>query len=98
MRLKLALLSVMASVSTGFAQGCDGPVSSIGNQRGLFLADGGVALRAGMNINIDGSGRAYHRDNTAGGGLLHLCNAGEVFLPNGTHYQGSESNATCTGR
>jgi hypothetical protein len=51
-----------------------------------------------VDLNMDGFGRAYHQDNIAGGGIIHLCNGGEVFLPNGSHYHGSESNATCTGK
>ena len=62
------------------------------------LSDGGVAAFAKMNINIDGYGRAYHPRNAEGGALIHLCNAGRVILPDGTRYEGSESNATCTGR
>ncbi len=98
MRLKLSLISFLACISPALSQTCDGPIRSIGNQNALFLPDGGIALRARMNINIDGSARAYHRDNYAGGALIHLCNAGEVFLPNGSRYQGSADNATCTGR
>jgi hypothetical protein len=48
-----------------------------------------------MNINIDGYARAYHRDNFDGGGVIHLCNGGEVFLPDGSSYQGSTDNKTC---
>ena len=51
-----------------------------------------------MNVNIDGSGRAYAKTNAAAGALIHLCNAGEVFLPDGSSYQGSRDNATCSGR
>jgi len=51
-----------------------------------------------MNINLDGYGHAYSPRNYEGGALLHLCNAGKVYLPDGSSYQGSESNATCIGR
>ena len=61
------------------------------------LDDGGIAAFAKMNINIDGYGRAYHMKNGAGS-LIHLCNAGRVVKPDGSSYEGSESNATCTGR
>lgn len=71
---------------------------SIGPQTANVLEDGSVLLRAKMNINIDGSARAYHPQNRAAGALIHLCNAGEVFLPSGARYQGSESNETCTGK
>jgi hypothetical protein len=64
----------------------------------IAIEGGGVATRAKMNVNIDGSGRAYARTNAAAGALIHLCNAGEVFLPDGSSYQGSRDNATCTGR
>lgn len=62
------------------------------------LADGAVAAWSGMNINIDGYGRAYHPDNRAAGAVLHLCVGGRVHLPDGSRYEGSENNATCTGK
>lgn len=99
--LAAACFGALAGARTVEAQDCSGQVrSGIGrnSQAGLFLADGSVAMRARMNINIDGSGRAYHPNNAAAGALIHLCNAGEVHLPDGTRYHGSESNATCTGR
>ncbi|WP_370677283.1 hypothetical protein [Pleomorphomonas sp. PLEO] len=79
---------------------CDGPaVSGIrGLAKAHALADGSLAGKGKVNINIDGYGRAYHPQNARAGALIHLCNAGEVFLPDGTHYYGSESNATCTGK
>lgn len=60
--------------------------------------DGGFAGFAKMNVNIDGYGRAYHMKNAAAGALIHLCNAGRVYLPDGTVYEGSADNATCTGK
>ena len=57
-----------------------------------------IATYAKLNINIDGYGRAYHRRNYQTDAVIHLCNAGKVFLPDGTSYHGSESNATCTGK
>jgi hypothetical protein len=77
---------------------CSGSPVSVGNQRVIALEDSGAAVRAKMNINIDGSGRAYAKTNAEAGALIHLCNAGEVFLPDGTRYQGSQDDATCTGR
>lgn len=65
---------------------------------GWKLADGSMAGFAKMNVNIDGYGRAYHRNNAAGGALIHLCNAGRVHLAGGKAYEGSQSNATCTGK
>ena len=64
----------------------------------IAIDGGGVATRAKMNVNIDGSGRAYAKTNAEAGALIHLCNAGEVFLPDGSSYQGSKDNATCSGR
>lgn len=85
-----------------WAQPCEGDIRPIGSntvtQTALVVQGGGVALYSRMNINLDGYGRAYHRDNFQGGGVIHLCNAAQVFLPDGTSYQGSESNATCTGK
>jgi len=62
------------------------------------LDDGTLLGFAKGNVNIDGYGRAYHPQNAAVGALIHLCNAGKVYLPNGTSYHGSESNKTCTGK
>lgn len=80
--------------------GCAGsPVTGVaGWSPGWKLADGSLAGFAKMNVNIDGYGRAYHRNNATGGALIHLCNAGRVHLPGGTVYEGSQSNATCTGK
>lgn len=81
-------------------QKCEGsPVAGIpGWTSGWKLTTGGYGGFAKLNINIDGYGRAYHRKNAEAGALIHLCNAGRVYLPNGTSYEGSSSNATCTGR
>lgn len=65
---------------------------------GVKLDGGGFAAWSGMNINIDGYGRAYHRKNREDGAVLHLCVGGEVVLPDGGRYHGSESNKVCTGR
>lgn len=98
----LCALAMLTPTASGWAQSCDGTVQPIGSgsvtQNALVLAGSGIALYSRMNINIDGYAKAYHRDNFPGGGVLHLCNAAEVFLPDGTSYQGSESNATCTGK
>jgi hypothetical protein len=77
---------------------CSGSVASIANQRVIAMDGGGVTTRAKMNVNIDGSGRAYAKTNAEAGALIHLCNAGEVFLPDRSSYQGSKDSATCTGR
>lgn len=62
------------------------------------LAEGGYAAWSAMHINIDGYGRAYHRNNRQAGAVLHLCVGGEVLLSDGTRYHGSATQATCTGR
>jgi hypothetical protein len=62
------------------------------------LDGGGVAAFAKMNVNLDCYGHAYSPRNYDGGALLHLCNAGKLYLPDGSSYHGSESNKTCTGR
>lgn len=100
MRIYLASMLLLASSSVGDATAvCNGSVQAISaSQKALVLDGGGIALFSKMNINIDGLGKAYHKNNIAGGGIIHLCNGGEVFLPNGKSYHGSESNATCTGK
>jgi len=82
------------------APACDGtPLSGVaGWDAGWKLSDGGYAGFAKMNVNIDGYSRAYHPKNAAAGALIHLCNAGRVHLADGSAYEGSESNAICTGR
>ena len=95
----LGCLAVFLSASATAQQtNCSGSFANTGNQRVIAIEGGGVATRAKMNVNIDGSGRAYARTNAEGGALIHLCNAGEVFLPDGTSYQGSRDNATCAGK
>ena len=94
-----ALLTVASPEALADPLDCAATPVSVGTQRVLALQNGGGSVvRAKMNINIDGSGRAYAKTNAAAGALIHLCNAGEVFLADGTHYQGSESNATCSGK
>ncbi|QRM54670.1 hypothetical protein [Sinorhizobium sp. BG8] len=68
------------------------------SQKAFAISDGSVLFRARMMINFDGYAKAYHRDNVAGGAVLHLCNAADVYLPDGSHYVGSSSNAVCTGK
>jgi hypothetical protein len=82
------------------AQSCAGkPLRDVGGVKNSWaLNSGGIAAFAKMNVNLDGYGHAYSSRNYEGGALLHLCNAGKVYLPDGSSYQGSESNATCTGR
>lgn len=93
------ILALAISTTVAAAADCTGQAAPISNsQKALFLDGGGIALLAKMNINIDGFGRAYHKDNVVGGGIIHLCNGGEVFLPSGARYHGSESNATCVGK
>lgn len=65
---------------------------------GQQLTDGTIFGHGKVNINIDGFARAYHPRNADAGALIHLCNAGEVYLPDGASYHGSVSNTTCTGR
>ncbi|HZN26106.1 MAG TPA: hypothetical protein VFB75_17915 [Burkholderiales bacterium] len=100
--LKASVLGYLAlfvsANATAQQTNCSGSIASTGTQRVISIEGGGVATRAKMNINIDGSGRAYARTNAEAGALIHLCNAGEVFLPDGSSYQGSKDNATCTGR
>ncbi len=82
------------------AQDCSGKaLHDVGGVHNSWvLNDGAIAAFSKMNVNLDGYGHAYSPRNYAGGALLHLCNAGKVYLPDGSSYQGSESNATCIGR
>jgi hypothetical protein len=92
----LAVISALVGISPARSTDCSGTVRSISAaQSALFLPAGGAALYGKMNINIDGSRRAYHQDNYAGGALLHLCVGGDVHRPDGTSYVGSASNAVC---
>jgi hypothetical protein len=97
----LSALLVLSATTALASSDCSGtPQASVGGSgvAAWKLAGGGFAAWSAMNINIDGYGRAYHRKNREAGAVLHLCVGGEVFLPDGTRYQGSASQATCTGR
>lgn len=100
--LILAATLVFMTVTSSFSQtnGCDGrQISGIkGLSDGKILADGTILGLSKLNINIDGLGRAYHAKNAEAGALIHLCNAGEVFLSDGSSYHGSVNNETCVGR
>lgn len=89
------------SVAAHAAAACDATAQPGLGGKGVQawkLTEGGFAAWSAMHINIDGYGRAYHRQNRQAGAVLHLCVGGEVFLPDGTRYHGSASQATCTGR
>lgn len=98
-RILVAML-LASCLGPGLAADCDGSLAPGlgGVRRAWQLSDGGVAAFARLNINIDGYARAYHPRNAEVGALIHLCNAGRVYLPDGSSYEGSESNATCSGR
>ncbi|WP_232076900.1 MULTISPECIES: glycoside hydrolase family 75 protein [unclassified Variovorax] len=93
-------LALTLGLSPAFGADCEGSQrTDLGNvPRSWVLTDGGIAAFAKMNINIDGYARAYHPKNAAAGALIHLCNAGRPYLPDGTSYNASEDNQTCTGR
>lgn len=82
------------------AQSCPGKtLKDVGGVENAWaLEGGGIAAFAKMNINLDGYGRAYSPKNYEASALLHVCNAGKVYLPDGNSYEGSKDNATCTGR
>lgn len=80
-----------AAADSGLPAGpddCTGEEKRRGGQTVLALSDGSTLAQAPMTVNIDGAGRAYHEENYAGGGLIHLCNGGQVHLPDGTRYHG----------
>jgi hypothetical protein len=103
-RLTVALLCSAAlaclAADPGPADCSATPLPGVGgrNVSAYKLADGSIAAFSGMNINIDGYAKAYHPRNREAGAVLHLCVGGKVWLPDGTSYEGSESNATCTGK
>jgi hypothetical protein len=92
------IVASFGSSAAAQQQNCEGSAVTVGRQSGIAIKGGGAAFRAKMNINFDGSSRAYAKTNAEAGALVHLCNAGEVFLPDGSSYQGSKDNATCTVR
>jgi hypothetical protein len=97
----LLAAGVTAAVAARADASCEAtPQAEVGGKgvQAFKLADGGHAAWSAMHINIDGYGRAYHRNNRQAGAVLHLCVGGEVFLPDGTRYHGSASQSTCTGR
>lgn len=92
-----ALLSILMMADAPMAQPrCAGKARTAGSETVIVLDQGGVLAQARLNINIDGSGRAYNWINAKG--LIHLCNAAKVYPAGGAAYQGSVDNATCTGR
>ncbi len=100
-RLILLVTGIASALAVHAAPSCEAmPQSEVGGKgvQAFRLADGGHAAWSAMHINIDGYGRAYHRNGRQAGAVLHLCVGGEVFLPDGTRYHGSTSQATCTGR
>ncbi|XUW93325.1 hypothetical protein OH764_34945 (plasmid) [Burkholderia sp. M6-3] len=98
MRLMLAVYAIGATTPV-CAVDCLGRLKERlgGANLSMALDDGGLMAFAKMNINIDGSGKAYHRQNRSAGALIHLCNAGDVYLPTG-RYTPSKNSQVCTGR
>ncbi|WP_159983302.1 MULTISPECIES: hypothetical protein [unclassified Novosphingobium] len=94
----MALLAPLPSISASSTCAGTNLTGIPGNGKTLILSDGSLAGKAKVNINIDGYGRAYHPQNAAAGALIHLCNAGQVHLPDGRSYHGSLDNSTCTER
>jgi hypothetical protein len=90
----------LTSSAVAQTQGCDGTALAgiKGSTATRVLTDGTLVATGKVNINIDGYARAYHPENAKVGALIHLCNAGQVHLPNGARYHGSVDNPTCTGR
>ncbi|RWA70566.1 hypothetical protein [Mesorhizobium sp.] len=98
MRHAISLFVTILFFSTASASAqCSGEIERVKSQKVLHLDGGGVAVKSKLNINIDGYGKAYHLGNASAGALIHLCNAGSVYLPDGSSYSGSRDNATCTG-
>lgn len=91
-----ALLSVLVSSPMSAQTDCTGESRTLGGQAMTIVAGGSVMTRAKLNINIDGSGRAYNWDNSKG--LIHLCNAARVYPADGASYEGSADGPTCTGK
>src|SRR2546426_3699707 len=90
------LSMLMMADAMGAQSDCMGQARTFGGQAVMVLDQGGVLAQAKLNINIDGSGRAYNWDNAKG--LIHLCNAAKVYPADGDPYEGSADNATCTTR
>jgi hypothetical protein len=91
------VLTVLTLADSASAQSaCPGQARTAGSQAVIVLDRGSVLAQAKLNINIDGSGRAYNWDNAKG--LIHVCNAARVYPAGGAPYHGSVDNATCTGR
>lgn len=102
-RVQALVLLLLATGTALAAEGtsCNGaPLTGVGgrNVKAWKLADGGIAAFSGMNINIDGYGKAYHPRNREAGAVLHLCVGARIWLPDGSSYEGSDSPANCTGK
>lgn len=98
-----AALLLAASGATLAADGnaCSGaPLPNVGGKsvKAWKLTDGGIAAFSGMNINIDGYGKAYHPRNREAGAVLHPCVGARIWLPDGSSYEGSDPPANCTGK
>lgn len=82
------------------ADACEGRIHQLnyGNgkrQNAFVLSDGSLATYARMSVNVDGMGRAYHRDDVAGAGLISLCNGGKPYPAGGAPYDASRNNEAC---
>lgn len=90
----------LLTICPALAQSCIGKIQPtwVGTWPLMAINDGGFASFGKMNIDIDGYSRAYHSGNYKAGAIVHLCNAGRVYLADGSQYEGSENDLTCTGR
>ena len=74
---------------------CEGEAVSLGGQRFLRLDDSTLLTLAPLAVRFEGAPRAFHPRGAEAGAIQHLCNAGEVFLPDGTSYEGASSSSAC---
>jgi hypothetical protein len=84
MKLVFAVVPLaLMFLQTAAAQTCTGkPLRDVGGvENSWALEGGGIGAFAKMNVNLDGYGHAYSPRNYEAGALLHLCNAGKVYLP-----------------
>lgn len=109
MQARLVVRALVAALSIGAvgasahatSASCEGePLPGVGGKgvKSWKLPDGGIAAFSGMNINIDGYGKAYHPKNREAGAVLHLCVGARIWLPDGSSYEGSDPPSNCTGK
>lgn len=89
MRKPPIFLACLLAAASHADENCSGTKHPLEGYNSTLLADGSLVGWSRNHVNVDGMRTAYHRVGTSQGAMTSVCNAGEAYLPNGSHFHGS---------